>query len=61
MTLRVCHDLSCWLRGSDERLAAIRARYGPDAEVEVIEGSCIGRCDAAPAATVDDARSRCAG
>ena len=55
VTLRVCHDLSCWLRGSDGRLAAIRARYGPDAEVEVIEGSCIGRCDAAPAATVDDA------
>jgi formate dehydrogenase beta subunit len=55
VTLRVCHDLSCWLRGSDERLAAVRARYGPDAEVEVIEGSCIGRCDAAPAATVNDA------
>jgi len=55
VTLRVCHDLSCWLRGADERLAAIRERYGPDAEVEVIEGSCLGRCDAAPAATVNDA------
>jgi NADH:ubiquinone oxidoreductase subunit F (NADH-binding)/NADH:ubiquinone oxidoreductase subunit E len=57
VTLRVCHDLSCWLRGADEGLAAIRARYGPDAdaEVEVIEASCIGRCDAAPAATVNDA------
>ena len=54
-TLRVCHDLSCWLRGAEDRLAAIRERYGPDAEVEVIEGSCIGRCDAAPAATVNDA------
>ena len=55
VTLRVCHDLSCWLRGAEDRLAAIRERYGPDAEVEVIEGSCIGRCDAAPAATVNDA------
>jgi len=55
VTLRVCHDLSCWLRGAEERLAAIRDRYGPDAEVEVIEGSCLGRCDAAPAATVNDA------
>jgi len=55
VSLRVCHDLSCWLRGSDERLAAIRERYRPDAEVEVIEGSCIGRCDVAPAATVNDA------
>ena len=55
VTLRVCHDLSCWLRGGQERLTAVRERYGPDAEVEVIEGSCIGRCDAAPAATVNDA------
>ncbi len=55
VTVRVCHDLSCWLRGGQERLTAVRERYGPDAEVEVIEGSCIGRCDAAPAATVNDA------
>jgi formate dehydrogenase/NADH-quinone oxidoreductase subunit F len=61
VTLRVCHDLSCWLRGSDERLAAIRARYGPDAEVEVIEGSCIGRCDVAPAAMVNDVPASLAG
>ncbi len=55
VTLRVCHDLSCWLRGAQDRLAEIRERYGPDADVEVIEGSCIGRCDAAPAAVVNDA------
>jgi NADH:ubiquinone oxidoreductase subunit F (NADH-binding)/NADH:ubiquinone oxidoreductase subunit E len=61
VTLRVCHDLSCWLRGADERLAAVRGRYGADAEVEVIEGSCIGRCDAAPAATVNDAPAPLAG
>ena len=61
VTLRVCHDLSCWLRGGQDRLAAIRERYGPDAEVEVIEGSCIGRCDAAPAATVNDAPATLAG
>ena len=28
--LRVCHDLSCWLRGADERIAAIKERYGAD-------------------------------
>ncbi len=54
VTLRVCHDLSCWLRGADGCLADIRDRYGPDADVEVIEGSCIGRCDAAPAAVVNE-------
>jgi NADH:ubiquinone oxidoreductase subunit F (NADH-binding)/NADH:ubiquinone oxidoreductase subunit E len=52
--LRVCHDLSCWLRGADERIAALRERYGPDAEVELVEGSCIGRCDIAPACTVNE-------
>ncbi len=53
--LRVCHDLSCWLRGADERIAALRERYGPDARVELVEGSCIGRCDIAPACTVNEA------
>ncbi len=53
--LRVCHDLSCWLRGADERIAAIKERYGADAEVELVEGSCLGRCDIAPACTVNEA------
>src|SRR6476661_5211421 len=61
VTLRVCHDLSCWLRGAEVGLAGIRDRYGPDADVEVIEGSCIGRCDAAPAAVVNDAPATLAG
>jgi formate dehydrogenase/NADH-quinone oxidoreductase subunit F len=53
--LRVCHDLSCWLRGADERIARLRERYGPDADVEFVEGSCLGRCDIAPACTVNEA------
>jgi len=53
--LRVCHDLSCWLRGADERIARLRERYGADADVEFIEGSCLGRCDIAPACTVNEA------
>jgi len=53
--LRVCHDLSCWLRGADERIARLRQRYDADAEVELVEGSCIGRCDLAPACTVNEA------
>jgi formate dehydrogenase/NADH-quinone oxidoreductase subunit F len=50
----VCRDLSCWLHGADEQIAALRARYGDDVEVELREVSCIGRCDIAPAATVDE-------
>jgi formate dehydrogenase beta subunit len=53
--LRVCHDLPCWLRGADERVAALEERYGSDADVEVVEGSCLGRCDIAPACTVNEA------
>jgi NADH:ubiquinone oxidoreductase subunit F (NADH-binding)/NADH:ubiquinone oxidoreductase subunit E len=53
--LRVCHDLSCWLRGADERIARLRERYGADTDVEFVEGSCLGRCDIAPACTVNEA------
>jgi NADH:ubiquinone oxidoreductase subunit F (NADH-binding)/NADH:ubiquinone oxidoreductase subunit E len=53
--LRVCHDLSCWLRGGDERIAQLREAYADNAEVEFVEGSCIGRCDIAPAGTVNEA------
>ena len=50
----MCHDLSCWLSGSDERIAELRERYGDDAEVELVEVSCLGRCDMAPAVAVDE-------
>jgi formate dehydrogenase beta subunit len=52
--IRVCHDLSCWLRGADARIDAIRKRYGADADVEIVEASCLGRCDIAPACTVNE-------
>jgi formate dehydrogenase/NADH-quinone oxidoreductase subunit F len=53
--LRACHDLSCWLRGADERIARLKERYGADTDVEFVEGSCLGRCDIAPACTVNEA------
>jgi NADH:ubiquinone oxidoreductase subunit F (NADH-binding)/NADH:ubiquinone oxidoreductase subunit E len=52
--LAVCHDLACWLHGSDERIRETRAKYGEDVEIEIVEVSCLGRCDVAPAATVDE-------
>jgi formate dehydrogenase beta subunit len=52
--LAVCHDLTCWLHGSDERIAQTKARYGEDVEIEIVEVSCLGRCDTAPAAAVDE-------
>ena len=52
--LAMCHDLSCWLHDSDERIAELRSRYGDDLEVELVEVSCLGRCDIAPAVAVDE-------
>jgi formate dehydrogenase beta subunit len=52
--LAVCHDLTCWLHGSDERIRETKARYGDDVEIEVVEVSCLGRCDIAPAAAADE-------
>jgi formate dehydrogenase beta subunit len=57
VALHVCHDLSCWLQGADQRIAALRERYGDDAEVEFNEVSCLGRCDAAPAVAVNECPS----
>ena len=51
--LRVCHDLACWLHRSEQRLAELRARYADDPDVELVEVSCLGRCDSAPAAAVN--------
>ncbi|MPY98006.1 MAG: nitroreductase family protein [Actinophytocola sp.] len=54
VTVGLCHDLTCWLGGSDARSAAVRDAYAGDDDVEVTEISCPGRCDIAPAATVND-------
>jgi formate dehydrogenase beta subunit len=54
VALHVCHDLSCWLQGADQRIAALRERYGADPEVELTEVSCLGRCDIAPAVAVNE-------
>ena len=54
VALHVCHDLACFLRDGDARLAELRARYGEDADVELVEVSCLGRCDIAPAVAVNE-------
>jgi formate dehydrogenase beta subunit len=54
VALHVCHDLPCFLRDGEARLAELRGRYGEDAEVELVEVSCLGRCDIAPAVAVNE-------
>jgi NADH:ubiquinone oxidoreductase subunit F (NADH-binding) len=49
-----CHDLSCWLHGSDQRIAELRE----DPDIQIREVSCIGRCDVAPAVSTDTTEVR---
>lgn len=54
VALHICHDLSCWLQGGEDRIKAVKAKYGEDTDVELVEVSCLGRCDVAPAADVNE-------
>ncbi len=52
--VHVCRDLSCWLQGGQRGIDAVRARYAADPEIEVVEVSCLGRCDLSPAVAVNE-------
>ncbi|MDN5858560.1 MAG: NAD(P)H-dependent oxidoreductase subunit E [Pseudonocardia sp.] len=58
VALHVCHDLPCNLADGEARLAELRERHGSDADVELVEVSCLGRCDIAPAAAVNERPAR---
>ncbi|SFB68769.1 NAD-dependent formate dehydrogenase flavoprotein subunit [Polaromonas sp. OV174] len=51
LTVRVCDGLSCELAGAQDLLARLPALLG-NADVRVIASPCIGRCEQAPAALV---------
>jgi NADH:ubiquinone oxidoreductase subunit E len=51
----VCTNISCWMRGGDELLDAFRAAAaGRDAEIFVTGFECLGACDIAPMASIDE-------
>src|SRR5262245_44398255 len=52
-SIAVCRDMACWLADPDAP-ARVQAEHANDPRVEVREVSCLGRCDMAPAALVDD-------
>jgi formate dehydrogenase beta subunit len=54
VALHLCHDLPCFLRDGETRIAELRRRYAGDDDVELVEVSCLGRCDVAPAAAVNE-------
>jgi NADH-quinone oxidoreductase subunit E len=51
----VCTNISCWMRGGDEMLDAFRAAAeGKEEEVFVTGFECLGACDIAPMASIDE-------
>ena len=52
--VHVCRDAACHIDGADAYGKDIREALAADPDVEVHEVSCIGRCEHAPAAAVDD-------
>src|SRR5690606_16108711 len=53
ITVRVCDGLPCEMRGAGEMLRKLPALLGGD--VRVIAAPCVGRCEQAPVAVVDQA------
>jgi NADH:ubiquinone oxidoreductase subunit E len=52
--IHVCTNISCWMRGGDELLDAFRAAADDDEEFFVTGFECLGACDIAPMASIDE-------
>ncbi len=50
----VCTNISCWMRGGDELLDAFRAAAEGDEDLFVTGFECLGACDIAPMASIDE-------
>lgn len=48
----VCTNISCWLAGGDDVLAAFQEAAGDEVDVRGFE--CLGACDIAPMASIDE-------
>ena len=56
VTLRVCADMSCHLRGADTLRTGLKQRFQGMSESDIFIGdvSCLGQCDGAPAISIND-------
>jgi len=54
--IRVCADMSCHLNGACELRAELEQRFAgsPPEDVQIRDVSCLGRCDHAPAVSIND-------
>jgi NADH:ubiquinone oxidoreductase subunit E len=50
----VCTNISCWMRGGDELLDAFRVAAEGSEDVFVTGFECLGACDIAPMASIDE-------
>lgn len=50
--IEVCTNISCWMRGGDELLDAFKAA-GADADAFITGFECLGACDIAPMASIN--------
>ena len=53
-TVHVCRDVSCAMGGCAKLSSDLRANLASQDDVEIVEVSCIGRCEKAPAVSIDD-------
>jgi NADH-quinone oxidoreductase subunit E len=52
--IEVCTNISCWMRGADRLLDAFLEAAGEDKESFYVTGfECLGACDIAPMASID--------
>jgi len=56
VTVRVCSDMSCHLRGADPLRAGLEQRFRSmsDRDLSIQPVSCLGQCDGAPALSIND-------
>jgi NADH-quinone oxidoreductase subunit E len=51
--IEVCTNISCWMRGGDELLDAFKAAATSEEDFFVTGFECLGACDIAPMASID--------
>ena len=52
--IRVCRDVSCAMAGCRDQVEKLKVALAGRSNIEIQEVSCLGRCDAAPALTIND-------
>jgi formate dehydrogenase beta subunit len=52
--VQVCRDIVCMMKGGSQFCSKVKSALSGASDVEVEEVSCVGRCDTAPAATINE-------